>query len=223
LMISTLKKIWLWSTSGEIAYQAHSPINGRIVVKRDLLGYRVQVNNLTQSGGQVAVVWNKGLKELYKLPTWLPNQVLLLGLGAGSNAKVVSRLWPKSQMVGVELDPIMVEIGNKYFGLGEMGNLTIHLEDALDYTTKMTQKTQNSFDLILVDLYQGEDYPSKFEGHKFLSCLATLLCPKGVVIFNCLFYGMHKPSAEKFLSRVQRTFPNTQPKKIGGNLLIYAS
>lgn len=118
------------------------------------------VGGYEQSGPLVEEVWKKALKAL----DFTPKNILILGLGCGSAAKVISKKFPTAKITGVEIDPVMIKIGKKYFGLGKIPNLKITCADALNFVKKTKQK----FDLILVDVYVGgkQIYPDYLKLHK---------------------------------------------------------
>ena len=96
------------------------------------------------------------------------NHCLILGLGGGTVAKLVRKKWPEAKITGVDIDPIMVELGEKYLGLREF-DVDTKIGDAFDYLIKYQSSAINHFDLIIADLYNGDKYPEKFETSAFLS------------------------------------------------------
>lgn len=77
-------------------------------------------------------------------------QVLLLGLGAGSVAQAVRALDPDARIVGVELDPGVVRLARRHFGLDRLG-VELVIGDALEFLKRDRQR----FDLIVEDLFVG--------------------------------------------------------------------
>src|SRR3989344_3246550 len=101
----------------------NSRVSGKIEVRKSDWDTYVAVGHLTQSGGLVKELWQK---VLTKIPRSLPvkNQSwLILGLATGTLAKLISQKYSPAQMVGVELDPQMIRLGKKYFGLDKIPNL----------------------------------------------------------------------------------------------------
>ncbi len=125
-----------------------SKINGTVKVKKYLWETSVWVGGYQQSGPLVKVVWQKALENV----TEIPKNVLILGLGCGIAAKLISKKFPNALIMGVEIDPVMIEAGKKYFDLRKIKNLKIICADAKIFLKKNKQK----FDLILVDIYIGE-------------------------------------------------------------------
>ena len=83
-----------------ILKEVDSPVNGHIVVKTDLAwGTHIQAGGLTQSGGVVESVWKSTFKELKELRTEKIKDVLILGLGGGTIAKLVRGNFPDAKIV----------------------------------------------------------------------------------------------------------------------------
>jgi len=135
----------------KILEEVTSPINGKVSVVKSLgLGTYIQVENLTQSGGVVYDVWRDTLKEIKNLKLEIKN-CLILGLGGGSAATLVQKYWPNSKITGVDIDPIMVEMGKKYMGLTGVEAI---IEDAEKFLLTISRQPSTiKYDLVLVDTY----------------------------------------------------------------------
>jgi spermidine synthase len=214
---SWLKKI----TSGNVIFETTSPVNGKIQVVEDLFEKRLVVGGLTQSGGQVERLWKKALSAT-SFQLSVINRVLILGLGAGTLAKLVSQKWPRAKITGIEIDPKIIKLGKKYFALDKIPNLQITISDAAEFVSSCTL-TPKPYTLVFLDLYISDQFPSQCETEKFLKNLTNLLAPGGLVAFNRLFYKEHKEKAEVFLNKLRGIFETVRRKKIGGNLLILAN
>lgn len=126
--------------------EVNSKINGLIRVSKSKGKYSLWVNGFEQSGPvYVAKIWKAALARV----TSKPKSVLILGLGGGTLVSLLSEKWPQASITGVEIDPIMISLGKKYFGLGKYKNLKIVLADARTY------RPARQFDLVLVDCYLG--------------------------------------------------------------------
>ncbi len=199
-------------TGTKILEEVDSPINGKIkVVKGLAFGTYIQVDGLTQSGGILKDVWKKPLKRISNFQFPISN-VLILGLGGGTVAGLVKEFWPDAKITGVDLDPKMVEMGRKYLGL-EKYKVNVVIGDAFDFVknSKFQISTTKSpkfskFDLILVDLYIGREFPKKFEEESFLLTIKKLIAREGLAIFNRLYYGEKRPEAVRFGNKLEKIF-----------------
>ena len=190
----------------KILEEVESPVNGRLTVVKSLaFGTYIQVNNLTQSGGVVYDVWKTTLKKVARSRQQVES-VLILGLGGGSAAKLVRKYWPQAKITGVELDPLMVDLGKKYLGLADL-NIDLKIQDAFEFCLNHQSLTINhQYDLILVDLYIGDQVPKKFEEEDFIKQIQRLLPKDGLVVFNRLYYEEKRAEALKFGQQLQEAF-----------------
>ena len=196
----------------------NSPINGEIFVYEDLFGKRsMRIGGVSQSGGLVIDIWKKSVGEIRNLKLEIRN-CLILGLGCGSAARLVSQKWPEVKITGVEIDQKVVEVGKKYFRLDKIKNLKIIIGDALKI-----KSTGEKWDLILIDLYLGQNLPKEAESEKFISGLKNILNKNGIIVFNRFNWGKYKKEAQGFKEKLKEYFPQVWTKKTVSNLLIFCS
>lgn len=179
-----------------ILEERKSKYNGNIKVVRGLgFGTYIQVNNLTQSGGVVESIWKETLKKIINSKLQIIN-CLILGLGGGTVAKLIRKHYPTAKITGVEIDPVMVELGIRYLGLGD-SKTKIIIGDAFIYPLSAIR-----YDLIIVDLYVGDEFPQKFEEEKFLRRLTK----NNLVVFNRLYFAGKRKDAVKFGNKLEKIF-----------------
>jgi len=217
---SLFKKIFL---GGEVIEKTESPINGEILVIEKLSGERImRIGGLDQSGREVEKIWRRVLEtKSLKLKA---KSCLILGLGCGTVADLIAKKWPEAQITGIEIDKEVIEIGKIYFNLGKIRNLSILNEDAIWWiTSKLSLMSKQKYDLILVDLYKGQEFPPEAESDEFLEGLKKLLAEDGQIIFNRLNFGEHREKSHEFLEKLKGSFPEVLTQKSEFNLLIFAS
>ena len=145
-----------------------SRFNKNITVLKYLNSSTLLVDGLVESGDVMTQVWRKGITSL--LPqSFKPEKVLLLGLAGGCNAHLINKYFPKAKITAVEIDPVMVDIGKKYFRLGKVKNINIVIADAQTFVNSL--KNTDQFDLIMVDCFVGKKIPKKFETVEFFQKL----------------------------------------------------
>ncbi|MEK7101387.1 MAG: hypothetical protein AAB860_00410 [Patescibacteria group bacterium] len=171
----------------------------------------VTTGGLTQSGGLIKDIWEPVLKTL-KPPnnrSWL-----ILGLATGTAAKIIFRKYRPAQIIGVEIDPVMIAIGKKYFDLDQIPNLKILNIDAKDYLLK----TKDRFDFVLVDLYLGDQCPRFVYSKRFLEKLKKV--GKLVIINHLVYDDTKRHDAEKLIKLLSPIFKNVRLQRILTNVLI---
>jgi spermidine synthase len=127
-----------------------------------------------------------------------------LGLGGGSNAKIVRNFWPDIQIKGVELDPLMIDMGIKYLGLDKL-NIEIVVKDALEYCIEEVTNNKK-YDLILMDVYVADNIPSEFDTEEFILHVKSLMTPSSLSVFNRLYYDEKIQKALQFESKLKKHF-----------------
>src|SRR3989344_8474771 len=188
--------------------EVESKVSGKItVIKSFAFGTYLSAGNLTQSGGVVYDVWRSTLKKV-KGKRQEIKDCLILGLGGGSAAKLVRKFWTEAKITGVDLDPVMIGLGKKYLGLDKLG-VDIKIGDAVDFVKKsqiQNSKSKLKYDLILVDLYVGDEFPEKFETEVFLKLILKPLTDGGIVVFNRLYYGEKRAEAMRLLKTLEKVY-----------------
>jgi spermidine synthase len=107
--------------------------------------------------------------------------VLLLGMGGGS---IISSLRKKfayrDAITAVEIDPVVIEVAKDEFGIFPGNGLTIIQNDALLFV----EKTNERFDLIIVDLFIDDKVPNQFYSAEFCRNITRICSAGGQIIFN---------------------------------------
>lgn len=191
--------------------KVNSSFNGEIKVIKQFGHIAVWVEGFEQSGPIVEKLWKQSINLLKPLTS---AEILILGLGCGVVAKLLSAHIPNASLTGVEIDPLMIKIGKKYFALDKIPNLEIICADAKKFTGKQ------KFDVIIIDLYKGSKFAKEFLEDNFLSNVSNLLTSEGTAIFNCLTFGKNKEECEEFESKLKRHFQLQQKIKTDYNNLF---
>jgi len=224
-MKSFFKKLF---TNGEVLEIVNSPINGEVRVVEDFSGRSMIIGGVSQSGYLVEKLWRTAIRQIFNLKFLIFNQdlnysnfkCLILGLGCGNAAKIVSDKLPDCKIIGVEIDPMVIEMGKKYFGLNNIKSLKTIEFDAFKLISNFKFQISN-YDLIIVDLYRGQEFPKEAEGQEFINGIKKILSNNGLVIFNRLSYGKYKKDAELFAENLKKYFKIVKTNKAVTNLLIF--
>lgn len=95
-------------------------------------------------------VWFALAAPLLALPAKRRRRVLLLGLGAGSGARVLRAIAPRVHVVGVELGATVVEAARRHFDLDALG-----VEVVIDDARRFLERDRRTFDIVIEDLFVG--------------------------------------------------------------------
>jgi spermidine synthase len=203
--------------------ERESKYNGHLkVIKSFGLGTYIQANGLTQSGGIVETIWNTTLKKVKsQFSISSLNSCLILGFGGGTVAKLIRKNCPKAKITGVDIDPIMIDLGKKYLKLDDYNIKTI-VGDAVTFPN-LPKFPNSKFDLIIIDLYNGDRFPEKFETNNYIHLVRMNLSRSGAAIFNRLYYGEKRPAAVRFGNKLQKIFKKVEWFYPEANLMFICS
>ena len=108
------------------------------------------------------------------------HRVLIIGNAAGTTARALSVLYPGARLDGVELDPVVSELGREYLGEGAVRGLHVVAADGRAYLTTTAQR----YDLIVVDAYRQTYIPFYMTTQEFFAQLRQHLEPGGGIALN---------------------------------------
>lgn len=148
--------------------------NGKLVLDTE---------NANYSYGSLQRILRRGLAEIGPEKIRSFEHVLVLGVAAGS---VIHTLYNEigftGHVLGVDLDPQVIEIANKHFGLSAFKNLKMTCADAEAFIKDNTTK----YDLIVVDIFQDTSMPEFVYNESFTNGLDSSLKSCGAVLFNTM-------------------------------------
>jgi spermidine synthase len=114
-------------------------------------------------------------------------KVLIVGLGGGSMVHFLKHYDPKVKVDVVEIDPVIVSVAEKYFGVKSGGNVHIITKDAFEYLPK----TDARYDVIYMDAFlkpsrdtDEPGVPLRLKTLKFYKEVQKKLTPDGLMVFN---------------------------------------
>lgn len=114
------------------------------------------------------------------LPRERPENALILGLGGGTIASLMTQRWGQIPIVGVERDAAVAWLARHEFGLAALPNVEVMVADAFEFT----RTCQRQFDAICVDLYVAGRMSHGVLGGAFLRDIERLLTPEGIATVN---------------------------------------
>jgi len=109
-------------------------------------------------------------------------RVLVVGLGGGSLVKRMWRDYPQVTIDAVEIDPIVVDVAQKYFGLPSDPRVNVIVEDG----RRFLAATDKTYDVIVMDAYYADALPSHLTTTEFFESAKEHLAPGGVLAYNVI-------------------------------------
>jgi len=163
--------------------QISSPYNTNIRLNLEFGRYKLLVNGSSQSGAYIEGLWNHAFNSFKVDSITKMRRVLVLGVGGGTVITMLRARFPKAEIVGVDIDEKIIEIGKKYFQLDTIDRLQLYCMDATKY---LKSCPQHYFDMIVVDIFIGTDIPDFVVSEDFVRLLKTALLTEGIVLVNYL-------------------------------------
>lgn len=137
---------------------------------------------------------------------------LLLGTGLGSALKILQQkyhIFPRAVLVDNDKD--ILEMSMMYMDLNSKKNVTWQYSDANTYM----QTTEDTFDLIGVDLFKDTLIPRDFKQSAFFEQCKKKLNPNGYCIFNMILNSTNEKNI--ILERLQQNFDEVKEIKFKVN------
>lgn len=147
------------------------------------------------------------------------SKVLILGLGMGSIPLILDKIKPgKWQITAIEIDEEVCDLAHIYC----YPNLTSEIQTIITDAAVYVDVCSDSFDMICVDLFIGDQTPDIFKSQSFLSQLSLLLSDHGLVIYNTLGLteAHNEDAAEFFKNKFSHTFPEAQSIHVYRNNML---
>ena len=187
---------WLSYFSPLTLYKSKSKL-GTLIEVREVLGLRkMDLDGYPQSNDTYRRYWKRILKK-YIVGRQESGRALVLGLGGGDLAKIITRLLPQWHATYVEIDAEVANVARDYFGIDQTKNLKIVVADAKKYMAANHSK----YDLVIIDLYSGDKIPHFVSQTPFLHQIKRSLSPGQDAIFN---YASHSFGEDDFVNFGQK-------------------
>jgi spermidine synthase len=149
-----------------------------------------------------------------------PRDVLLIGLGAGSQAKFLYRHCPQAHITAVEIEPRVVEVAREHFELpDDPARLEIVVGDGFEYV----RTAGRTFDLILVDGFNQHAHPGDLNTLPFYEACRARLSDQGLLAANLI--GLSRNYKGGF-AHIETAFDGravTFPMCRSGNTIAFAA
>ncbi|MGL9620509.1 fused MFS/spermidine synthase [Bradyrhizobium sp. U531] len=141
--------------------------------------------------------------------------ILEIGTGGGRTAWYLHRFLPDIRVTSVELDPAVVELSRKYFGLKDEPNFRVEAQDGRLFLSQSKDK----YDVIMIDAYRGPFVPFHLLTKEFYQLVRDHLAEGGVVVQNVASDTMLFDAAMKTIGAV---FPQLEFYKSDDNYVTVA-
>jgi MFS family permease len=129
-------------------------------------------------------VWDwMALTALLPTPHGERTDILIVGLAGGTVSNLITRplspLLPDFAITGIELDPVVIEVADRFFDLDRS-----HLETIAADGRTWLRASDREFDLIILDAYRQPSIPDHLATVEYFEDVRAHLAPGGLAVLN---------------------------------------
>lgn len=216
----------------KVIYEADSALNGHVRVvdvgktRKMVVGNTIQSLN-PDSPACSRLYWGQmagSIKERFPVI----ENILILGMGGGTLAHLISRSYPGIQITSVEYDEVMIKIAKDFFNVESIPNHKIIEDDVMRVVIEPEENdiVIGSFDALIVDVLNGDKYPDLGKTGNFLSAVKRLVRPGGFVAFSRIYTEDFQEEVNNFVDSLEGYFTEVETEIVAGytnsdNVLIF--
>ncbi len=233
LLLAVLAALWargnLKTTAGQI-YETESAYNYIQVLEFDGTRY-LRLNE----GQGIHSVYNPDILDyrgpweqflaapFFNAPPYQPEDVqsiAVIGLAAGTNAREATAVFGGLPIDGYELDPKIVEVGQKYFGM-TMPNLNVITQDG----RWGLEHSDRTYSLIEIDAYRPPYIPPHLTTVEFFQLCRDHLAANGALAINVGRAPNDRRLIDALVATLQQVFASVHVMDVPNtfNSLVYAT
>ncbi len=148
-------------------------------------------------------------------------RIAIVGLAAGTTARQATAVFGEIPIDGFEIDPKIIEVGRKYFGMDDLSNLNAYAEDG----RWGLAHSPHQYDIIAVDAYRPPYIPWHMTTREFFQIAYDRMSPTGVLTINVGRLPGDRRLINGLATTIAEVFPSIYIMDIPGTLnsIIYAT
>ena len=212
-------RCWHWIFPKTLA-KFHTPTNHDIAVIEKNGKLSLLVNGIEQTGTYVDVLFRRSLNILL---SWHPSPVLhilVIGVGGGSVIRQLHKAYPLAHIIAVDIDKTIIDIAKTYFQIPSEDYCKFIVSDARTY---IAGANNGKFDLIIIDIYIGNDVPQFVSEKAFLRNVSLKLKPKGRFLMNYFSFEGQPKKAEQLRILLTHIYKHVEVRNILRNKVFFAT
>ena len=158
--------------------------------------------------------WDYFLAAPYFNRGFTPQQlhrVAIIGLAGGTIAHQFTKVYGPVPIDGVEIDPAIVNVGRKYFGMNEP-NLHVYEQDGRTFM----DTTHQHYDIVAIDAFQQPYIPFQLTTREFFTEIRSHLSSTGVVALNTGHTTNDYRLVQAFVNTMSQVFPSVYVFNVPG-------
>lgn len=144
----------------------------------------------------------------------------IIGLAGGTTSRVLFSVFPDVQIDGVEIDPLIVDVGLRYFDMGHP-NLNIIVQDG----RWALEKSNKKYQIISIDAYRPPYIPWHMTTVEFFQAVRAHLTDDGVMVINIGRGPDDRRLVDALATTIREVFPTIYISDLQGsfNTLLFAT
>ena len=146
-------------------------------------------------------------------------RMMIVGVGGGTMPVFLRHYYPKAEIDAVDIDPDVVHVAKKYFGLREDERLKVHVGDGRAFV----EAAREPYDVVFLDAFGTRNVPPHLTTVEFMRAVRRAVKPSGVVVWNIwgrvsnpLYDSMVRTYQEVFEDIILLDVPGTTNKILFG-------
>ncbi len=116
----------------------------------------------------------------------IPKRILVIGGGAFTLPEYLGLTYSDARVDVVEIDTKLEKIAREYFRFEKPENVTVFTEDARSFVNRMFNAKEETYDVIVVDVFSDVNVPWQFVTYEFGQKMANLLSENGIIVVNSI-------------------------------------
>ena len=133
------------------------------------------------------------------------DNLLLIGLAAGTVSELYTNVYGPIPITGIELDPQIIEVGQRYFGM-DQPNLTAIAADGRRWL--FSQPADARWDVVAIDAYRPPYIPFHLSSVEFFQLVHDHLSEDGMVAINVGRTAYNFALVDALAATLGEVFPN---------------
>ena len=139
------------------------------------------------------------------------HRVAIVGLAGGTIARQFTAVYGPIPIDGVEIDPAIVAVGQRYFDMREP-NLHVYVADGRTFM----RTTKQTYDVVAIDAFQQPYIPFQLTTKEFFEEIRSHLSDRGVICLNTGHTRTDYRLVQAFVNTLRQVFPSVYTFNVPG-------
>lgn len=148
-----------------------------------------------------------------------PKRILILGLGGGTLPMALDELLPEAQIDVVEIDPAVIRVAREFFAYAPSPRVDVYAQDGRVFVKRAAQRGE-TYDLIMLDAFNGEYIPEHLMTREFLEEVRALMGKDSVLAANTFSISDLYEAESATYAAVFGEFFNMKPNDSGNRIIL---